>query len=476
MTTYIDARYVSAELKRRLTAAFPGAKFSVRRGKGTGSASIDVTWTDGPADTDVAAIARPMQGSSWNGYDERYESTGNEVTVTIDGKRVTGKPVVDHMSLHHEVSDEVRAEALALWKAANGEDADTQATNGGFTCEGEFIGGSWGVNQVLDIARKVVLPRRWKAAQEAAAVAAPEPTAPAEPAPAALFGPALDVTHTEEEGVVVRGTRRGDGSAPVLRDADLKWHRKEGYWYLPGTRGADGAARLEDVLAALRTAGLLPAPTGVLEAAPAADPVEEAPAVEEVAGDEPTEAAAEEPRGLECGAHRVTNTGEGQPHGAGTAYVFRCLVCEQRAPLVDFDSLKCTAAAEAEHARTRADGLLDDVILRGASTYVITYALAKKPVQRTRREVVEDLARLLMLGTSHRWYEGELRLLHHGYKVASVTKAPGEPLAARTAPQTYRCVPVPEEFAADWDGVACLAWRDGVDAALTYAVLAQSGS
>lgn len=262
MTQYIDARYVSAELKRRLTAEFPGAKFSVRRGKGTGSASIDVTWTDGPTDTDVAAIARPMQGSSWNGYEERYESTGNEVTVTIDGERVTGKPVVDHISLHHEVSDEVRAEALALWKTANGEDTDTQATNGGFTCEGEFIGGSWGVNQVLDIARKVVLPRRWKAAQEAAAVAAPEPTAPAEPAPAALFGPGIDVTHTEGEGVVARGTRRGDGSAPVLREQGLKWHRKEGYWYLPGTRGAVSASRLEDVRAALRAAGLFPAPTG----------------------------------------------------------------------------------------------------------------------------------------------------------------------------------------------------------------------
>ncbi|WP_138909939.1 LPD29 domain-containing protein [Streptomyces chryseus] len=453
MTTYIDARYVSAELKRRLIAAFPGAKFSVRRGKGTGSASIDVTWADGPTDADVAAIARPMQGSSWNGYEDRYESTGNEVTVTIDGKRVTGKPVVDHIGLHHEVSDEVRAEALALWKSANGEDTDTEAQNGGFTCEGEFIGGSWGVNQVLDIARKVVLPRRWKGAQEAA--------------PA---GTGLVVTYTEEEGIVVRGTRRGDGSAPVLRDADLKWHRKEGYWYLPGTRGEAGAERLEDVRDALRAAGLLPAPTGVLEAAPAADPVEE------VAGEEPTEAAAEEQRGLEAGAHRVTNTGEGQSHGAGTAYVFRCLVCEQRASLVEFDGLKCTEAAEAEHARTRADGLLDDVILRGAGTYVITYALAKKPVQRTRDEAVEDLARLLVLGASHRWYTGELRLMHHGYQVASVKRPPGEPLAARTAPQTYRCVPVPEEFAADWDGVACLAWRDGVDAALTYAVLARSGS
>ncbi|MFE3378753.1 LPD29 domain-containing protein [Streptomyces anulatus] len=474
MTTYIDARHVSAELKRRLTAEFPGVKFSVRRGRGTGSASIDVTWTDGPAARDVAAIANPMRGSTWNGYDERYESTATEVTVTIDGERVTGKPVVEHMGVHHEVSDEVRAEARAMWLAAN-PDEEPEMTNGGFTCEGEFIGGSWGVNQILDIAERVILPRRWRAAREAAAAPASKSTVPAEPA-TALPGPGLDVTHTEGEGIVVRGTRRGDGSAPALRAQELKWHRKEGYWYLPGTRGAAGAARLGVVREALRAAELLPAaptaPSGGSEgAATAVAQIEEsAPAVEEVAGE-----SDEGPRGLECGAHRVTGTGERQPHGAGAAYLFRCLTCGQRALLADFDGLKCAKEAEAEHARARVDRLLDHVTLRGASTYLITYALAKGPFRRTRGEAVEELGRLLVLGATPRWHAGELRLLHHDCRVASVIRAPGEPLAARTAPQAYRCVPVPEEFAADWDGAACLAWRDGVDAALTYAVLAQSG-
>ncbi|WP_189714886.1 LPD29 domain-containing protein [Streptomyces chryseus] len=471
MTTYIDARYVSAELKRRLTAEFPGAKFYVRRGRGTGSASIDVTWTDGPTDADVAAIARPMQGSSWNGYDERYESTGNEVTVTIDGKRVTGKPVVDHISLHHEVSDEVRAEALTLWKTANDEDADTQATNGGFTCEGEFIAGSWGVNQVLDIARKVVLPRRWKAAQEATAAAAPEPAAPAEPAPAALFGPGLHVTHTEEEGVVVRGTRRGDGSAPVLRDQDLKWHRKEGYWYLPGTRGAAGAARLDAVRDALRAAGLFPAPSGVLEAAPAADPVEEAPAVEE-----PTEAAAEEPRGLEAGAHLITNTGEGID-GPGSAYAFLCLVCDKRARLVEFGDFPCTAEAEDAHLLEVAARLLDDVGLREAEVFHVIGGPEDAAPLQSRAEATRFLAAQLQFGATHHWYEGELRLARGGKTAAYIKPAPAPQPCDRTAPQAYRGVPVPAHVARAWgEQEAGAAWREGVDAALTFAVLAQSGS
>ncbi|MEU9033792.1 LPD29 domain-containing protein [Streptomyces sp. NPDC048352] len=473
MTTYIDARYVSAELKRQLTAAFPGAKFSVRRGKGTGSASIDVTWTDGPSDTDVAAIARPMQGSSWNGYDERYESTGNEVTVTIDGKRVTGKPVVDHMSLHQEVSDEARAEALALWKAANGEDTDTQATNGGFTCEGEFIGGSWGVNQVLDIARKVVLPRRWKAAQEAAAVAAPEPAAPAEPAPAALFGPGIDATHTEEEGIVVRGTRRGDGSAPVLRDQGLKWHRKEGYWYLPGTRGAAGAERLDAVRDALRAAGLFPAPTGVLEAAPAADPAEEAPAVEEVASDAP----AEEPgNGLEAGAHRITNTGEGID-GPGSAYAFRCLVCDKRARLVEFGDFPCTDEAEDAYLLEVAARLLDDVGLRGADVFHVIGGPEDTAPLQSRAEATRFLAAQLQFGATHHWYEGELRLARGGRTAAYIKPAPAPQPCDQRAPETYRGVPVPAHVAGAWgEQGAGAAWREGVDAALTFAVLARAAN
>lgn len=459
MTTSIDTRHVSAELKRRLTAEFPGVKFSVRRRKG--ALSLSVTWTDGPADADVNAIARPMMGSTWNGYDERYESTNNEVTVTIDGKRVTGRPLVNHINLHHEVSDDVRAEALALWKATNGADFDTQATNGGFTCEGVFIAGTWCVTQVLDIAQSVVLPRRLKAAEEAAAAAAPEPAVEAAPAPHATSGSGVDVTHTEEEGVVVRGTRRGDGSAPVLRDQGLKWHRREGYWYLPGTRGAAGTARVGAVRDALRTAGLLPAPLGESE---------ETPVIRDAVSDNPAEAAVEEPRGLECGAHRVTNTGEGQPHGAGTAYVFRCLACDQRAPLVDFDSLKCTKEAEHSSARQLASRLLDNAILREADAYAFTYALAKNPVLRTRAEAVEDLARLIALGATHRWYAGEMRLMHHAYRVASVKPAPNPPApqsAACPAPPAYRGVPVPERLGAlQGDEVAAVAWRQGVDAAL----------
>ncbi|WP_030672375.1 LPD29 domain-containing protein [Streptomyces sp. NRRL B-1347] len=46
--------------------------------------------------------------------------------------------------------------------------------------------------------------------------------------------------------------------------------------------------------------------------------------------------------------------------------------------------------------------------------------------------------------------------------------------AEQGAPQAYRGVPVPEHLAAAWDTASASIWRDGVDAALTYAALAKS--
>ncbi|MCY0957706.1 LPD29 domain-containing protein [Streptomyces sp. H27-H5] len=486
MTTYIDAKHVAAELKRRLKTAFPGVKFSVVRGRGTGSTGIDVTWTDGPTDGDVAEISNPMQGSRWNGYDERYEDLDNTVTVTIDGKRVTGRPVVDSIHLRQEVSDEVKAEALALWHAANGEDASTQGQNGGFNVEGEFIAGSWGVNQVLSIALRVILPRRWAAAHPPAAAQAPAAVpAATTPAPASTDG--VRVQHTDTEGITATGTTRGDGAAPVLKAQGFKWHRANAYWFLPGTRAEAGAERLPAVLEALRAEGLTlsadvePAPA---EEPPAVEPapveVEEAPAAEEPTVEEPeffycgadlgrqtfpytchleighegrcTPGAAFEepapvedqpdpaipPAGMEAGAHRVTNTGQGEPHGAGTAYLFRCHQCQTLAPLVEFDSLKCTPQAEQAEALHRAGRLLDDVILRDAPAYVFTYALSTDEFPCTRAEAVDRVARLLILGATHRWYAGEMRLFHNDYQVATLRHAPDpvevEPTPVKEAP------------------------------------------
>lgn len=599
--TLIDAKYVTAELKRRLTAAFPGVKFSVRRGTGTGCAWIRVGWTDGPATSSVWEYARVMQGSSYDAAEERYEETGREVTVTIDGQRVTGKPVVDGIHCNRTLSADALAEATALWSAAHNGDAPARdGMHAGFECEGEFIGGAWAMSQVQEIAENV-LARRWEAAHKPAAPASqtPGPKAPAAPAETAAEAPAgeaVAVTHTDADGITVTGTRHGDGAAVVLRDEGMKWHRKAGCWYLPGSRGPAGADSLHAITDALHAAGLLPA---TADSAPEAPAAEKAPA--------PEVPAAAEPEVRESGAHRITETGE-YLDAARSVAAYHCTRCDQRTTLVGFIPLKCTPVAEEAHAYKHADWLMEQAALRDADTLVVSEAEGAERV-RSRINTTRVVADGLLAGAFARWHDGELQLKHRGQTLVTVRPAPvdedapeaprgipsgahridstgqcldaatgahlfrclicaqtgrigefrsftctdeaedahalnsagqclgnrvfegadtflvggpgqesglhsrtqtlrlvadhirtGAPVywyetelrltredgvttvrrasftddAGRTAPQTYRAVPIPPQTAQEWDGPGAAAWRAGVDAALTYAVLARA--
>ncbi|THA53267.1 DUF3560 domain-containing protein [Streptomyces sp. A1136] len=289
MTQYVATKYVSAELRSRLKAEFPGAKFSVRTGTGTGSAWISVSWTDGPDTEAVDRIAAPLHGAHWDGSTDSYVQTNNEVTVTVDGKKVTGKPIVDGINTHRDFSDDVLTEAKALWSAAfDGADPDAPGAirDTAYVC-GKYLPDTWAPQQVQFIAREIVAPKRWKAAQAAAKDSAKTTAKPRRKA-AAKADPAAGITvsYTAEAGVTVTGTTFGDGAAPVLRTHGFDWSRKAAHWYVKGTRGDQSSAALiaaHTAAQALRTAGItvtaelpeLPADT-VLPAAPApAEDVEE---------------------------------------------------------------------------------------------------------------------------------------------------------------------------------------------------------
>ncbi|MFC9260824.1 DUF3560 domain-containing protein [Streptomyces hydrogenans] len=288
MTHYIDTKHVSAELRRRLRAEFPGVKFSVVTGTGTGSAWIRVNWTDGPDSEAVGRITAPLHGAHWDGYNETYVSTDNVLTVTVKGEQITGKPLVDGINTHRDFSDDVLAEAKALWSAAfDGADPDDGGMRGAVIVDGTLVPDSWAPNQVRFIAQQIVAPKRWKAALaslvKAPAKAAAKPRRKtAAPADASA---GITVTCAPEAGVTVTGTTFGDGDAPILRALGLDWSRKHACWYVKGSRDDQtGAALLTAHAAAeaLRAAGItvtadlpeLPAGTA-LPAAPAPALVEE---------------------------------------------------------------------------------------------------------------------------------------------------------------------------------------------------------
>jgi hypothetical protein len=66
----------------------------------------------------------------------------------------------------------------------------------------------------------------------------------------------ISITHTNDDGTLVEGTARGDGSRDALRAAGCRWSRNVGAWYMPQSRGnAPWTDRIDLLAASLRDAG-----------------------------------------------------------------------------------------------------------------------------------------------------------------------------------------------------------------------------
>lgn len=114
--------------------------------------------------------------------------------------------------------------------------------------DGHVIQENWAPQQMWQIASDVVLPQRWAAAKEQAAAQAARPANAREQGDEGAEGLALQ--HTDEDGTTVTGTRLGDGAADVLKRHGFKWHRKNQYWYAPGSRDQQADTGFMDAVAA----------------------------------------------------------------------------------------------------------------------------------------------------------------------------------------------------------------------------------
>ena len=82
MTSYIPTKDVAKLIRAELRTRFPGVKFSVRCGTGTGSAWIAVSYQDGPTYEQAAAVVQAFEGRKFNGMTDSYDDQG---TVLIAG-------------------------------------------------------------------------------------------------------------------------------------------------------------------------------------------------------------------------------------------------------------------------------------------------------------------------------------------------------------------------------------------------------
>jgi hypothetical protein len=123
VTRYIDAKTTAIMLRSALKATFPGVKFSVRKGNGTGAAWLSVSWVDGPTNTAVQAITERYKGSNWNLNNNDSRTNNSNALVVFDDAEF---PEEVHFSCagintHREMSDDAEAMMTAhLSSALNG--------------------------------------------------------------------------------------------------------------------------------------------------------------------------------------------------------------------------------------------------------------------------------------------------------------------------------------------------------------------
>lgn len=123
MTRTIEINTVAKMLRASLKETFPGVKFSVRKGAGTGSLWLSVSWTDGPTDLAIKAVTSRYTGSEWNlNNNDSYTRNANALLV-VDGAEL---PEEVHFSCagittHRDMSEEAQDRMTAdISSALNG--------------------------------------------------------------------------------------------------------------------------------------------------------------------------------------------------------------------------------------------------------------------------------------------------------------------------------------------------------------------
>ncbi|WP_353267030.1 LPD29 domain-containing protein [Gemmatimonas sp.] len=81
----LSTKETAAALRQALKIAFPAVKFSVRKGTGTASAWIDVSYTDGPSEDRVREITAGFQSQQFDGSIDGYNAVRTLVEVAGKG-------------------------------------------------------------------------------------------------------------------------------------------------------------------------------------------------------------------------------------------------------------------------------------------------------------------------------------------------------------------------------------------------------
>lgn len=164
MTDLIPTSQAARMLRSALHAAFPGVRFSVRKDRGTASAWLRVTYTDGPRVDPVQEICHRYAGQQFNAHDDGYDQRPPSL-VQFDGEALPRvvQFLVDGVIVQREMGAAgragVAARVAALAPGLVGIDAAGDLTTEALTPEqAATLAGAhyaYGPANVRDVARAV---------------------------------------------------------------------------------------------------------------------------------------------------------------------------------------------------------------------------------------------------------------------------------------------------------------------------------
>lgn len=113
---YLSCANTAKLIRAALKSAFPGVKFSVRSHTYSGGASINVSWTDGPTQKMVEAVAGPFAGAGFDGMTDYKYSVG--AWLMPDGS-VQTRAIEAHFGCEGEVMEAQQDGALPVSMGAD---------------------------------------------------------------------------------------------------------------------------------------------------------------------------------------------------------------------------------------------------------------------------------------------------------------------------------------------------------------------
>jgi hypothetical protein len=143
-TVPASVKDTAAAIRADLKAAFPGVKFSVRKGAGTAASWIDISWTDGPNDDMVRNICDPYTA----GFDSPVEGVCRERTISFP-VRVAAQDRIREVLPDFQVYD-----ADEHWAPSDGNRVEV------FHLEGWGFGGGSAYSALIEVADLLILNPR----------------------------------------------------------------------------------------------------------------------------------------------------------------------------------------------------------------------------------------------------------------------------------------------------------------------------